>query len=100
MSRLLTDIVDHTLWLEVEEKRENRAHTQHKHQRWPELCRGDVTTGLTLAPASAVATVLQWSLSASAPAAATVQQQEALSASTPATLSEMGDQQITLQFFP
>jgi len=38
---------DHTLWLEVEEGRENRAHTQHKHQHWPELCRGDGKTELT-----------------------------------------------------
>ena len=46
VSRPLTSVADHTLWLEVEEERENKAHThtQHKHQRWPELCRGDVKT--------------------------------------------------------
>ena len=32
-------VADRTLWLEVEEGRENRAHTQHKHQRWPKLYR-------------------------------------------------------------
>ena len=39
---------DHTLWLEVEEGRDKRAHTQHKHQRWPELYRGDGKTELAL----------------------------------------------------
>ena len=43
----------------------------------------DVTAGLTLAPAPAVATVRQGSRSAPAPAAATVQQQGALSVAAP-----------------
>ena len=55
VSRLLTDVLAHTLWLKVEEGgRTERAHTQHKHQRWPELCRGDGKTEL------AHFTKLQW----------------------------------------
>ena len=45
VSRSLTTVADHTLWLEVEEGRENRA---HKHQRWSELCREDGKTKLAL----------------------------------------------------
>ena len=50
------------------------------------------------ASAPAMATVRQGSLSAPVPAAATVQQQGALSASAPAARSDMGGQQITLQY--
>ena len=46
--RPCTVVSDHTLWLEVEGGIENRAHTHHKHQRWPELCRGDDKAELTL----------------------------------------------------
>ena len=58
MSRPLTSLADHgrarqtlsnhTLWLGVEEERENRAHTQYKHQCWPELCIGDDKSELSL----------------------------------------------------
>jgi len=56
LSRPLTSVADHTPWLEVEEEKKNRAraHTQHKHQRWPELCRGDDKIELALF------TELQW----------------------------------------
>ena len=42
----LTSVVEHTLWIEVGEGRKS-AHTQHKHQGWPELCRGDGKTKLS-----------------------------------------------------
>ena len=55
VSRPLTSVADHTLWLEVEEGRENiaRAHS-NKHQRWADLCRRDGKTELALF------TELQW----------------------------------------
>ena len=58
VSRPLTSLADlgrarqtlygHTLWLELEEERENRAHTQYKHQRWPEPYIGDGKSELSL----------------------------------------------------
>jgi len=60
----------------------------------------DVTVGLTLVPAPAVAIVQQGSILVSAPATAIVQQQGALLAPAPTARSDMGEQQITLQFFP
>ena len=38
VSSKLTSIHTHSLWLEIEEGVSTGAHTQHKHQRWPELC--------------------------------------------------------------
>ena len=47
VSRPVTGVLAHTLWLEVEEGgRTECAHTQHKHQRWSELYSGDGKTEL------------------------------------------------------
>ena len=58
MSQPLTSLIDHgrarqtlsdhTLWSEVEEERENRAHIQYQHQRWSELCIEDGESELSL----------------------------------------------------
>ena len=87
----------HTMWLEIEEERENRAYTQQIHQPWPELCIGDGKSELSLLSCSgklyiqlypsspSIAAMLLQLLDvtagltlAPAPAAATVQQQGAL----------------------